>query len=102
MNSEINWWIMSLQAKVFSYLDAIRDDVKNPKRIDKVKELLQAKKFEETQVYSVKVATLVNILFHYMPEIKTADPYHQKLYSLRQYCENLPKAKKTPKGPRSR
>lgn len=93
---------MGLQAKVFSYLDAIRKDTKDRNRIDKVKSLLKTKKFEETQIYSTKVATLVNLLFHHMPEIKNADPTLQKLHPLREYCEKLPKTKKTPKGPSAR
>ncbi len=91
---------MNLRAKVFSYLNVIRRDVKTPERIDAVKMRLKTKKFEETQVYSAKVATLINLLFYYMPEIKKADPHYRKLYPLCQYCENLPKAKKAPKSPR--
>ena len=91
---------MSLQAEIISYFNAIRRDAKDPRRIDKLKDLVASYEniaLDETRAYSKRVAGLIDLLFREMPELEQADPHYKKLSPLCDYCENLPKAKKSPK-----
>ena len=95
---------MSLQNELIKYLTSIRDDAKDPARIDKLKKHVKSFKgiqLDETQLHSQKTARLINLLFAQMPEIKEADPSLQKVDPLCDYCETLPaKTKKANKRPR--
>jgi hypothetical protein len=79
---------MSLQMQVIQCLEAMREDADDPTWIDRIIELISTKRIEDTN----KVASLFNIIFHYMPELNKADPYYTKLYALSPYISNLDQA----------
>jgi hypothetical protein len=91
---------MSIQLELIRYLNAVRKDASNKRRIDNLKaDMVVYKKvrMDENQVLSRKIAGFINHLFQEMPEIPQADPLRKKLYPLYEYCENLPKVKKPTK-----